>query len=96
MALEDPHLIPLGDWVTSKMGPVETARFFRDGGKDAMKDVFTGGPCQPGPLIIKVANPENHGKVCRFVVVWDNKSGDHRNCNFLDALASLKTMFKIK
>ena len=64
------------------MGPVETARFFRDGGKDAMKDVFTGGPCQPGPLIVKVANPENHGKVCRFVVVWDNKSGDHRNCNF--------------
>ena len=91
MALEDPHLIPLGDWVTSKMGPVETARFFREGGKDAMKDVFTGGPCQPGPLIVEVANPENHGKVCRFVVVWDNKSGDHSNCNFFQHLMSKKT-----
>ena len=72
------------------MGPVETARFFRDGGKDAMKDVFTGGPCQPGPLIVKVANPENHGKVCRFVVVWDNKSGDHSSCNFFQHMMSKK------
>ena len=90
MALEDPHLIPLGDWVTSKMGPVETARFFRDGGQDAMKDVFTGGPCQPGPLIVEVANPENHGKVCRFVVVWDNKSRDHSKCNFFQHMMSKK------
>lgn len=91
MALEDPHLIPLGDWVTSKMGPVETARFFRDGGKDAKKEVFTGGPCQPGPLIVEVANPENHGKVSRFVVVWDSKSGDHSNCNFFHHMMSKKT-----
>ena len=70
------------------MGPVETAR--AEGGQDAMKDVFAGGPCQPGPLIVEVANPENHGKVCRFVVVWDNKSGDHRNCNFFHHMMSKK------
>ena len=56
-----------------------------------MKDVFAGGPCQPGPLIVEVANPENHGKVCRFVVVWDNKSGDHSNCNFFQHMMCKKT-----
>ena len=73
------------------MGPVETARFFRDGGKDAMKDVFAGGPCQPGPLIVEVANPDKHGEMCRFVVVWHNKSKDHKTCNFFHHMMSKKT-----
>merc|ERR1712012_1420166 len=81
--------IPLEDWVTSKMGLVETAS--RDGGQDAMKDVFAGGPCQPGPLIVEVANTDNRGEVCRFVVVWDNKSKDHKTCDFFQHMMSKKT-----
>ena len=73
------------------MGPVETARFSRDGGQDAMKDVFAGGPCQPGPLIVEVANTDNHGEMCRFVVVWDNKSKDHKTCDFFHHMMSKKT-----
>ena len=71
------------------MGPVETAS--RDGGQDAMKDVFAGGPCQPGPLIVEVANTDNHGEMCRFVVVWDNKSKDHKTCDFFHHMMSKKT-----
>ena len=78
--------------MTSKMGPVETARFFRDGGKDAMKDVFAGGPCQPGPLIVEVANPHNHGEMCRFVVVWHNRSKDHKTCDFFHQMLSKGTV----
>ena len=71
------------------MGPVETAS--RDGGQDAMKDVFAGGPCQPGPLIVEVANTDNRGEMCRFVVVWDNKSKDHKTCDFFHHMMSKKT-----
>ena len=78
--------------MTSKMGPVETARFFRDGGKDAMKDVFAGGPCQPGPLIVEVANPDKHGEMCRFVVVWHNRSKDHKTCDFFHQMLSKGTV----
>ena len=73
------------------MGPVETARFFREGGQDAMKDVFAGGPCQPGPFIVEVANPENHGEIWRFVVVWHNRSKDHKTCDFFHHMMSKKT-----
>ena len=71
------------------MGPVETAR--AEGGQDAMKDVFAGGPCQPGPLIVEVANTDNRGEMCRFVVVWDNKSKDHKTCDFFHHMMSKKT-----
>ena len=71
------------------MGPVETAR--AEGGQDAMKDVFAGGPCQPGPLIVEVANTDNHGEMCRFVVVWHNKSKDHKTCDFFHHMMSKKT-----
>ena len=71
------------------MGPVETAR--AEGGQDAMKDVFAGGPCQPGPLIVEVANTDNHGEMARFVVVWHNKSKDHKTCDFFHHMMSKKT-----
>ena len=63
------------------MGPKETKRFFRDGGKDALKDVYEGEPWDSAPLIVKVANPDN-GTIHRFVVVWDNKHQDHKACSF--------------
>ena len=71
------------------MGPVETAR--AEGGQDAMKDVFAGGPCQPGPLIVEVANTDNHGEMCCFVVVWNNKYKDHKTCDFFHHMMSKKT-----
>ena len=66
--------------MTEKMGPKETERFFREGGRDALKNVFEGEPWESAPLIVKVANPSNYGRICRFVVVWDNKSQDHTTC----------------
>ena len=71
------------------MGLVETAR--AEGGQDAMKDVFAGGPCQPGPLIVEVANTDNRGEMCRFVVVWNNKYKDHKTCDFFHHMMSKKT-----
>ena len=48
------------------MGPKETERFFREGGKDALKDVHKGEPWDSAPLIVKVANPGEYGKIHRF------------------------------
>ena len=56
--------------MTEKMGPKETERFFREGGRDALKNVYEGDPWESAPLILKVANPSNYGKICRFVVVF--------------------------
>ena len=56
-----------------------------------MKDVFAGGPCQPGPLIVEVANTDNHGEMCCFVVVWNNKYKDHKTCDFFHHMMSKKT-----
>ena len=66
--------------MTKKMGPKETERFFREGGRDALKNVYEGEPWEAAPLILKVANPGNYGRICRFVVVWDNKVQDHKTC----------------
>ena len=82
----------MGDWVTEKMGPKETERFFREGGKDALKDVYEGEPWDAAPLIVKVANPGNYGRICRFVVVWDNKSQDHTTCPLYHHMMSKETM----
>ena len=74
------------------MGPKETERFFREGGKDALKDVYEGEPWDAAPLILKVANPSNYGRICRFVVVWDNKSQDHTTCPLYHHMMSKETM----
>ena len=74
------------------MGPKETERFFREGGKDALKNVYEGEPWDAAPLIVKVANPGNYGRICRFVVVWDNKSQDHTTCPFYHHMMSKETM----
>ena len=78
--------------MTKKMGPKETERFFREGGKDALKDVHKGEPWDSAPLIVKVANPGDYGKIHRFVVVWDNKSHDHKACPFYHHMMNKKTV----
>ena len=78
--------------MTEKMGSKETERFFREGGKDALKNVYEGEPWDAAPLIVKVANPGNYGRICRFVVVWDNKSQDHTTCPFYHHMMSKETM----
>ena len=78
--------------MTKKMGPKETERFFREGGKDALKDVHKGEPWDSAPLIVEVANPGDHGKIHRFVVVWDNKSRDHKACPFYHHMMKKKTV----
>ena len=74
------------------MGPKETKRFFREGGTDALKNVYEGEPWEAAPLIVKVANPGDYGKICRFVVVWDNKSQDHKTCPFYHHIMSKETV----
>ena len=77
--------------MTKKMGPKETERFFREGGKDALKNVYEGEPWEASPLIVKVANPGNYGRIHRFVVVWDNKSKDHKTCPFYHNMMNKET-----
>merc|ERR1712004_266511 len=40
--------------------------------------------------IVEVANTDNRGEMCRFVVVWDNKSKDHKTCDFFHHMMSKK------
>ena len=74
------------------MGPKETERFFREGGTDALKNMFEGEPWEAAPLIVKVANPGDSGRIHRFVVIWNNKSQDHKNCPFYHHMLSKKTV----
>ena len=78
--------------MVEKMGPKETRRFFREGGKDALKNVYEGEPWEAAPLIVKVANPGDYGRIRRFVVVWDNKSHNHKTCPFYHHMMSRKTV----
>lgn len=79
MALQDPHLIRLGDYLAHVEGEDEMSRQEQQG-RDRwdVEDSFMEDPWISDLKIIKVVNPSLYTKP--FVLLWNNKSKDHSDC----------------
>ena len=93
MALQDPHLVRLGDYLCNLEGREYVNMFQHDAGhKEAMERSFMSEPWKVGVTIVKVVDPSFHSRP--FVLMWNNKSRDHASCpisNLVDEKSSPKS-----
>jgi hypothetical protein len=92
MAQQDPHLKRLGNWLANKEGKEEMTRRELEGvNKKMLEARFLMRSKEPGnnrPTIVKVVNPEMMTKP--FVLVWDNRAQDHKNCPLFQYISAMK------
>ena len=62
-------------------------------GENTLDVVFAPERWQPSPTIIRVVNPEDL-KSRRFVLVWNSKAQDHKNCPFYHHVKNSEMMGK--
>ena len=68
-------------------------RLYQKHGEDTLDVVFAPERWQPSPTIIRVVNPEDL-KSRRFVLVWNSKAQDHKNCPFYHHVKNSEMMGK--
>ena len=72
MALKDPHLMRLGEYLAQIEGEV--------GMEEQLEEAFLNEPWMNWFKIIKVVNPELQAKP--FICLWSNKDQPHTTCTF--------------
>ena len=68
-------------------------KLYQKHGKDTLDVVFAPERWQPSPTIIRVVNPEDL-RSRRFVLVWNNKGQDHKNCPFYHHVLNAEMVVK--
>ena len=68
-------------------------RLYQKHGENTLDVVFAPERWQPSPTIIRVVNPEDL-KSRRFVLVWNSKAQDHKNCPFYHHVKNSEMMGK--
>ena len=68
-------------------------KLYQKHGEDTLDVVFAPERWQPSPTIIRVVNPEDL-KSRRFVLVWNSKAQDHKNCPFYHHVKNSEMMGK--
>ena len=68
-------------------------RLYQKHGENTLDVVFAPERWQPSPTIIRVVNPEDL-KSQRFVLVWNSKAQDHKNCPFYHHVKNSEMMGK--
>ena len=79
--------------MASKTDPTAMQKLYQKHGKDTLDVVFAPERWQPSPSIICVVNPEDL-RSRRFVLVWNNKGQDHKNCPFYHHVKNTEMMGK--
>ncbi len=79
LAMQDPHLMRLGDYLAHLEGEEEMMKLESQGiSKWSLEEQFLAEPWKAGQRIIKVVDPQLVAKP--FILLWNSQTQDHTGC----------------